>query len=150
MCFGTTTVGDALRKAHELSQVLGEVADEEVETETEPEVCSKEDETIVHQAIGILCGEFLQVSKLGTSVLFPYRNVCSSSRDILWVPYYACTMRPTMRVAGRQPSISSSSLKKLHIFLPFPDVFFVVRHFLIVFPEISNLFSALYPRPCTP
>ena len=26
----------------------------------------------------------------------------------------------------------------------------MVRHFLIVFPEISNLFSALYPRPFIP
>lgn len=63
VCSRNITVGHALSEAHELSQVLREVA-EEYEAEIDTEIPSTSDACIIHQAIGILRRGFLDVSKL--------------------------------------------------------------------------------------
>lgn len=64
VCSSKTTVGDALQKAYEMSKVLREVAEDE-ETSLKTDLTSSMvDESIGHQAMGILRRGFYQIHKL--------------------------------------------------------------------------------------
>lgn len=65
VCSRTTTVGDALRKASELSQVLKELTEDEPHpAEESPMMYSVAEDSIVHQAMGILRKGLMQVQKM--------------------------------------------------------------------------------------